>query len=70
LTEAGTDVILSGRETDAMLKRIADLLEKVSAGSFLVALYQSSTHTEGYAAMCIGMATGTLAIYLSRGGIK
>jgi hypothetical protein len=53
-----------------MLKRIADLLEKVSAGSFLVALYQSSTHTEGYIAFAFALVMGSISIYLSRGGVK
>jgi hypothetical protein len=48
-----------------MLKRIADLLEKVSAGSFLVALYQSSTQAEGYMAFVFGLCMAGASLYLT-----
>jgi hypothetical protein len=53
-----------------MLKRVADLLEKLCAGSILVALYQSSSQAEGYGAFIFGLLMGAISIYLSRIGLK
>ena len=53
-----------------MLKLIRDWLEKFSVGSFLVAVYQSTTDFEkGFLAAALGTGAFALALFLAKRGV-
>ena len=53
-----------------MLKLIRDWLEKFSVGSWLVAIYQSTTSEKGFLAAMLGTTAFLLALFLAKRGIK
>jgi len=53
-----------------MLKLIRDWLEKFSAGSMLVAVYQATTVQKGLFAAVLGTVALLLALYLAKRGVK
>ena len=48
-----------------MIKRIADWLEKMSAGSMLVGMFQNSTY-----AIAVGLVSISICLYITRRYLK
>jgi hypothetical protein len=53
-----------------MLKLVRDWMEKFSAGSFLVAVYQGAADGKGILAAALGMLAFGLALYPAKRGVK